>query len=448
MLSRRAIEKNAWFREQFKRPLARQGSKNISIIDMATAENWLIRPEILSILKRNCTQGLKEGHLSYANGLGGAPELLESLSTFFNHFFSPIVPIRPEHIVTGTGCSTVLDTLIHDICDVGDGLLVTAPMWGSFQISAVLRNSVRLIPVYVPFGQSQCASDIVQAYRSAVQKASCQVRGILFCNPHNPHGHICLTEAIDGLLQYCQEANLHFISDEIYALSTFGDRDESSVRCKGAFHSPETEFVSVLSRDLDALCVERSKVHVLYSISKDLGCSGIRLGCLVSQANEALRMSQAVLNNAKICNAATVMISPMLSNTSEMKKLLEINTKRLHRAAQIAIQFAEFHQLEYYKPVAGLYIWLRLTTECTTFDEEEALVQRCSQLGVFVGSGADYAEPQRGWFRLTFAISEDELLEGLRRIEGAVGFKSAFTTDLSVKSWVTACADWWRGIRV
>ncbi|KAL6695440.1 PLP-dependent transferase [Trichoderma pleuroticola] len=447
MLSRRAIDNNTWFQEQFKRPLARQGSKNTSTIDMATAENWLIRPEVLSILKRNCAQALKEEHLSYANGLGGTPELLESLSTFFNHFFSPMVPIQPEHIVTGTGCSAVLDTLIHDICDTGDGLLVTAPMWGSFQISAVLRNSVQLIPVYVPFGQSQNASDIVQAYRSAAQKASCKVRGILFCNPHNPHGHICPTEAMDGLLQYCQEANLHLISDEIYALSTFGDQGESSIRCKRVFKSPETEFTSVLSRNLDALGVERSRVHVLYSISKDFGCSGIRLGCLVSQANKALRMSQAILNNAKLCNAATVMISPMLSNTSEMEKMVDLNAKRLCRAAQIAIQFAEFHQLEYYKPVAGLYIWLRLSAECATFEDEEALVQRCSQLGVFVGSGTDYTEPQPGWFRLTFAIPEHKLLEGLRRIEEAVGFKMAFTTNSSVQSWATACAKWWRGIR-
>ncbi|KAL7942001.1 PLP-dependent transferase [Trichoderma barbatum] len=447
MLSRRAIEKNAWFLEQFKRPLARQGSKNISNIDMATAENWLIRSEILPILKRNCNDALNEEHLSYANGLGGTSELLESLSTFFNRFFSPKIPVQPEHIITGTGCSAVLDTLINDICDEGDGILVTAPMWGSFQVSAVLRNSVRLIPVYVPIEQSHCANEIVQAYRSAAQEAPCNVRGILFCNPHNPYGHICPPDAIDGLLQYCQEANLHFVSDEIYALSTFGDLDEPPARCKGVFESPEKEFFSVLSRDLDVLSVERSRVHILYSISKDFGCSGIRLGCLVSQDNRSLRISQAVLNNAKICNVAAIMISPMLSNTPEVEKLMELSKKRLRRTAQIALHFAEFHGMEYYKPVAGLYIWVRLSAQCVNFEEEEALVQRCSQLGVFVGSGADYAEPEPGWFRLTFAIPEEKLLEGLRRIEVAVGYEEIFTKDLKVESLATSFLKWWRDVR-
>ena len=131
MLSRRARENNAWFLEKFKRPLNRQGSRNAATIDLATAENWLIRPEMLPLLKSNAKRELKSSHLSYAGGLGGAPELLAASSKFFNQFFSPKVAVRPEHIVTAPGCSAVLDTLINSICDEGDGILVAAPLWGT-----------------------------------------------------------------------------------------------------------------------------------------------------------------------------------------------------------------------------------------------------------------------------------------------------------------------------
>jgi aspartate/methionine/tyrosine aminotransferase len=130
MLSRRARENNAWFLEQFKRPLQRQGSNSQSNIDLATAENWLIRPELLKLLKRNCKANLTEQHLSYAAGLGGTKDLLEAVSGFVNHFFAPIVAVLPEHVVTGAGCSSVLDTLLNDLCDDGDGVLVLSPMWG------------------------------------------------------------------------------------------------------------------------------------------------------------------------------------------------------------------------------------------------------------------------------------------------------------------------------
>ncbi|RYP29375.1 hypothetical protein DL767_006761 [Monosporascus sp. MG133] len=277
MLSRRARENNAWFLEQFKRPLHRQGSKNPSNIDLATAENWLVRPEMLSLLKKNGKNDLRAKHLSYAGGLGGTTELLASISAFFNHFFSPRIPVRPEHIVTGPGCSSVLDTLINDLCDEGDGLLVIAPMWGSFEISAVLRNGVKLIPVHVPFHETHSAHAVVSAYKTAAENASCNVRGILFCNPHNPYGHICPVEVIDALLQYCEEADLHFVSDEIYALSTFGAIDQDSTGSSERLESPSTDFVSVLSTDLQKLGVNGSRIHLLYSISKDLGSSGLRL---------------------------------------------------------------------------------------------------------------------------------------------------------------------------
>lgn len=141
----------------------------------------------------------------------------------------------------------------------------------------MLRNGVHLLPVYVPFEDNHSAEAVVGAYRTAVRKAGCRVRGILFCNPHNPYGHIFPAHIIDPLLQYCEEADLHFVSDELYALSSFGVIEDRSPGFGVRFESPAAQFTSVLSRDLKKLGVAGSRIHVLYSISKDLGSSGIRL---------------------------------------------------------------------------------------------------------------------------------------------------------------------------
>lgn len=137
-------------------------------------------------------------------------------------------------------------------------------------------------------------------------------------------------------------------------------------------------------------------------------------------------MSQAILNNAKLCNAAAVMVAPILQNLRTITRLVELNLRRLRDAAEIAIRFAEFHALTYYRPVAGLYIWVRLSQICSTKDDEEAIVERCALQGALIGSGTDYAEPQSGWFRLTFALPQDQFLEGLRRIEQAMGYNKRF----------------------
>lgn len=78
--------------------------------------------------------------------------------------------------------------------------------------------------MHVPLEETSSPRAVVAAYRAAAKSAPCAVRGILFCNPHNPYGHIAPVGVIDAMLQYCEEADLHFVSDGIYALSTFGAR--------------------------------------------------------------------------------------------------------------------------------------------------------------------------------------------------------------------------------
>lgn len=68
---------------------------------------------------------------------------------------------------------------------------------------------------------------------------------------------------IEALLQFCEQNDLHFISDEIYGLSVFNTTATGG-------------FVSVLQIDLEALGVNPNRVHMVYSISKDLGSSGLR----------------------------------------------------------------------------------------------------------------------------------------------------------------------------
>lgn len=109
-----------------------------------------------------------------------------------------------------------------------------------------------------------------------------------------------------------------------------------------------------------------------------------------------------------------------------MRRLVETNKYNLRKAARIVIQFAKFHSLEFFPPTAGLYIWVRLLSHCKTFAEEELAIQRCTQHGVSIGGGADYAELRPGWFRLVFSVSQPDLLMGLRRIEAALGFETQF----------------------
>lgn len=71
----------------------------------------------------------RQQHLSYPKGFSGDPGLLSQLARFFNTYFSPVLPVEPDHLVTAPGAATCLDTLLFNICDPGDAVLVPGPYW-------------------------------------------------------------------------------------------------------------------------------------------------------------------------------------------------------------------------------------------------------------------------------------------------------------------------------
>lgn len=101
------------------------------------------------------------------------------------------------------------------------------------------------------------------------------MKAILVCNPHNPLGQCYPKTTLAALLQFCQKNNLHYISDEVYALSVHapGSICDGNIE-EGRLHDQTTmqAFTSILSVE-----PPNETVHVIYSLSKDFGCSGLRM---------------------------------------------------------------------------------------------------------------------------------------------------------------------------
>jgi gliotoxin/aspirochlorine biosynthesis aminotransferase len=69
------------------------------------------------------------------------------------------------------------------------------------------------------------------------------------------------------VLKFCDKHKIHFISDEIYAMSSFPSPDIPN----------PVPFVSALQLDVQGMGCDISRLHTIWSISKDLGSSGLRV---------------------------------------------------------------------------------------------------------------------------------------------------------------------------
>ena len=125
-------------------------------IDLSVAENWLIREEVLGIGKLAIEKHfdgrvsfthsfsfslsktllmmlmISLQHLSMPTDFWGNPRLLKLLANLFNRYFAPKIPVRQAHIAVSSGAANCLDTLLWNICDEGDGVLIPGPYWSMY----------------------------------------------------------------------------------------------------------------------------------------------------------------------------------------------------------------------------------------------------------------------------------------------------------------------------
>lgn len=148
----------SWLTQRFQRLVgaimpkvtsALQDKRESHQLDLATAENHLIRKELIDVYKntlinrienevsgygrrttRSChVSNSQEQSLSYPSRLGGDQYILEACADFFNQYFQPHVPVLPDHIVTGPGLTACISALLCAICDPGDVVFIPGSYW-------------------------------------------------------------------------------------------------------------------------------------------------------------------------------------------------------------------------------------------------------------------------------------------------------------------------------
>ncbi|KAI1317924.1 PLP-dependent transferase [Xylariaceae sp. FL0255] len=377
------------------------------LIDMNSSENWVLRDELMDLYKQAVNADLRAAHLSYPNGLAGDSELLESLSDFFNYHFEPHVQVEPDHVVTAPGAAFALDALLHNICDVGDGILIPAPCWNGFDWLLGVRAGVN--PIFAPITQLEDSFTlkVVAALEKSFQDATCPVKGVLLTNPNNPLGQCYPREVIEGVICFCDERKIHFISDEIYAMSLFHNPDVSD----------PVPFLPLMQIDVQALGCDPSRVHTIWSISKDFGSSGLRMGCAVTQYNKPLRTGIALVSNTQL-SSLTAIVTTSLLRSPDLPKLLKLNADRLSQAYAKVMSFLKERNLCYIPANMGPFLFAQMVPGVKDWSEEAKFVEDCKKLGVLVSAGRSYHVPEdtQGWVRLNFALPPERLEKGLERL--------------------------------
>lgn len=390
------------------------------IINMGTAQSHLMAEELTQQLVKSNAFTFSKKYQQYYD-FSGIPELKEAIANFLTRHLNPHKQLLPEHIVVMPGATSCIDALAHTLCDRGDVIITPTPSYGCIFRDVNDHAGVIVEPLDLEQGEDSKTSFILEAeaLRSCIQsiKASGRrVRAFILLHPHNPLGDVYTPELLHDLMDVCAREKIHFISDEVYALSVF---DEGP------------EFHSVLS--IEAPDPERT--HVIWSFSKDFNLAGFRVGVIVNVSPQVTSCLRAVAEYKCVPHIVQHAAATLLNDAEWCDKFyLPTNRARLAKAYKETCKRLEIMGAHVRKARAGFFVWFSVQPfmKDNTEEEEMALQEEIMDAGLYIAPGTKFYCISPGWMRLVFTVPKQELNEGLRRLEGVLRRRQAMLKILKI----------------
>ncbi|BAU00321.1 hypothetical protein LR48_Vigan06g023400 [Vigna angularis] len=390
------------------------------IIQMGLAENQLSFDLLESWLAKNPdVAGFKSDGKSIFRELAlfqdyhGLPSFKKALVDFMAEIRGNKVTFDPNHIVLTAGATSANETLMFCLAELGDAFLLPTPYYPGFDRDLKWRTGVEIVPI-------QCTSSnnfqiteaaLKQAYQEA-KKRNLRVKGVLVTNPSNPLGTTMSRCELNLLVDFIKDKNMHLISDEIYSGTVY--------------NSPG--FVSIMEilkdrNDLKDCGVNVwDRVHVVYSLSKDLGLPGFRVGAIYSENEVVVAAATKMSSFGLVSSQTQYLLSAMLGDKKFTKNYISENLKRLKRRQRNLVSGLQKAGISCLKTNnAGLFCWvdMRHLLHSNTFEAEMVLWKKILyevRLNISPGSSCHCTEP--GWFRMCFAnMSEETLNLAMKRLK-------------------------------
>lgn len=389
------------------------------IIQMGLAENQLSFDLIESWIARNPDAvGLKKSGASIFKELAlfqdyhGLPAFKNALVKFMAEIRGNKVKFDPNKLVLTAGSTSANETLMFCLAGRGDAFLVPTPYYPGFDRDLRWRTEVEIVPIHCSSSNDfQITMPALEKSYQEAQRLDLKVKGVLITNPSNPLGTTMTRDELNHLITFSMAKNIHIVSDEIYSGTVFDCPKFISI----------TE--ALMDRHLENTDIW-SRIHVVYSLSKDLGLPGFRVGMIYSN-NETLVSAATKMSSFGLISSQTqYLLSGMLSESKFTNNYMEKNRKRLRKRKEMLVSGLQSAGIKCLKSNAGLFCWvdMRHLLSSQTFEAEKELWKKILfdvGLNIPPGSSCHCSEP--GWFRICFAnLSEGTLKVAMKRIKSFV----------------------------
>ncbi|NHC15203.1 pyridoxal phosphate-dependent aminotransferase [Motilibacter deserti] len=364
------------------------------VIGFAAGEPDFPTPEhIVEAAVRACT----DPRMHHYTPAGGLPELREAVAAKTARD-SGLTVAASQVLITNGGKQAVYNAFAA-LLDPGDEVLVPAPYWTTYPESIKLAGGV---PVPVTADESTGYRVSVEQLEAAVTE---RTKVLLFVSPSNPTGAVYSPEAVAEIGRWAVQRGLWVVTDEIYEHLVYGDARFSSI--------------SVAVPELAEQTV------VVNGVAKTWAMTGWRVGWLIGPKDivkaAADLQSHATSNVANVSQAAALAaVTDDLSAARQMRVSFDRRRQTMVRMLNEVPGFVcpepegAFYCYPSVKQALGREIRGRRV---------ETSAQLCEvvleEAEVAMVPGEAFGTP--GYVRLSYALGDDDLAEGVSRVQRLLG---------------------------
>ncbi len=327
----------------------------------------------------------------------GLPDLREAIAAKTlrdSHFDVPASQV----LVTNGGKQAVYQAFAA-IVDPGDEILLPAPYWTTYPEAIALAGGT---PVEVFAGEDQDYLVTVEQLEAA---RTPRTKALLFCSPSNPTGAVYSPAQVREIGQWALAHGVWVITDEIYEHLTYDGVRAASMPAE----VPE----------LADTCI------VLNGVAKTYAMTGWRVGWMIgpkdviaAATNLQSHLTSNVNNVAQ--RAAITALSGDLDAVEEMKRAFD------RRRMTMVSMLNEIPGVECPTPTGAFYCYpsvkgvlgqtIRGARPLTSADLAALILD---EVEVAVVPGEAFGPS--GYLRLSYALGDDDLVEGVSRIQRLLG---------------------------
>tara|TARA_B100001564_G_scaffold135959_1_gene114082 strand:- start:492 stop:1694 length:1203 start_codon:yes stop_codon:yes gene_type:complete len=365
-------------------------SKGIDVISLSLGEPDFKTPTHIC---DGAKDAIDSGNYFSYPPVPGYLDLREAISQKFKNENN--LSYNSSEVIVSNGVKHSITNVMFSILNKGDEVIVFAPFWVSYSAIITLADGV---PKYI---NTTIENDFKPTTSQLEEAISNKTKAVIFSSPCNPTGTVFTREELEGYKDVLENhPKIIVISDEIYEHINFTDSHTSIGSLEGM----------------------NDRTITMNGFSKAFAMTGWRLGYIGAPKAIAKSINkmqgQTTSANCSIAQRAGLVA---LKNGNECA--LKMKDEYLKRRDLVYDFLIRIDKLKVNKPEGAFYFFPEITRYLGNKSMDGKIINTANDLALYLLEdakvslvpGEDFGAPN--CIRLSYAASENELIEASQRLE-------------------------------